>query len=153
MEAECLRFSSIGDIMLLGDFNARIGSLQEVITDDEVPLRISRDTVVISYGHALLDLCVGHGLRIANGRLGSDHDLGEFTCITARGQSVVDYCVAPFSVFGRIMNFTVNMLKPESDNCPISFTLQAVYISVLPKVQEKHAIHRQRYRIAGFFRG
>ena len=41
-----------------------------------------------------MDLCKRTGLRILNGRIGSDKGVGKFTCHTHRGQSVVDYVLA-----------------------------------------------------------
>ena len=55
------------------------------------PLRKSRDIVLDNYGRRLLDLCKSTDLLIANGRLGDDKDIGEFTYVTSRGRSVVDY--------------------------------------------------------------
>ena len=101
---------------MTGDFNSRTGQSSEItdylnfdsylnvgMTDNhdnnDIPLRTSKDSVIDNYGRRLLDLCKSTGLIIANGRLGADKYIGDFTCITPRGQSVVDYFLLAFSDF------------------------------------------------------
>ena len=43
------------------------------------------------YGRKLLDICKATGLIIVNGRLGTYKHIGEFTCVTNRERSVIDY--------------------------------------------------------------
>ena len=83
-----------------------------------IPLRTSKDSVLDNYGRRLLDLCKSTGLIIVNGRLGADKYIGDFTCITPRGQSVMDYFLLAFPtldvnlilVYAMLMNILITML-------------------------------------------
>ena len=131
-----------GDIILTGDLNARVGQLADYIEgecNDHVPVPssslYSTDTVAVSprntmdgsinsYGHKLVELCQTVPLRILNGRKLGDL-LGNFTCYTARGSSVVDYTLASPSLFNKIPSFCVGDYIPVlSDHAPIHFKIQ-----------------------------
>ena len=86
LEKDIARFSKFGNIVLVGDFNARTGQLDDFIKDDTVDdyvhtgsdysvdlplynmIRQNKDTKVNSQGKALIELCKISGLRIMNGR-------------------------------------------------------------------------------------
>ena len=55
IDSECMQFSALGDILLLGDFNPRTGLLMDVPDEDDIPAQSSKDTSVNSYGQYLLD--------------------------------------------------------------------------------------------------
>ena len=102
LQEKIYKFSRLGEIILCGDFNARIGILDDYIYDpfldyeinSAVPIdkRCSRDLQVNSYGRSLLELCIGNNLFVLNGRTMGDF-LGQFTCHTYNGASVVDYVI------------------------------------------------------------
>ena len=52
-------------------------------------------------------MCVTTGLRIINGRYGSDANVGTFTCITDRSASSIDYILADASFTKYITWFKV----------------------------------------------
>ena len=102
------KYSAMGQIMLIGDLNARTQELLDYIPNeslDYIPLegemynvdtigtspRNNMDTGSNSYGAKLLDLCKTVPLRILNGRIFGDL-LGKLTCHTPLGSSCVDYC-------------------------------------------------------------
>ena len=108
IEEEAAAFAKKGWIILTGDFNARTGNERDYVANDSdeylslpedysvdttLP-RFSQDTVTNQFGHYLLELCRGSGLRIINGRIGEDKEVGKYTCFTPRGCSVVDYVIA-----------------------------------------------------------
>ncbi len=107
--------------MLIRDFNARTGVLCDFITiEDAVAInsgieladndffntkcdleklgittdRHNADTCTNNRGYRLIEMCKNLDVKIVNGRVGSDHGTGAFTCQTASGQSVVDYAIA-----------------------------------------------------------
>ena len=65
------------------------------------PERVSMDAVCNSSGIKLLDICHSTGLRIVNGRIGSDAGIGHFTFMSSTGESLIDMqlCLKIFSRF------------------------------------------------------
>ena len=90
------KFANKGSIILCGDFNARIGTVEDFIDnkhlEDDIfaPFsfdpRLSQDHQVNAYGKSLIDLCIGNNLITLNGRTNGDL-LGQFTCHTYNGAS------------------------------------------------------------------
>ena len=80
---------------------------------------MSEDKIVNENGKQLLSMCKTDNLFIVNGRIGSDPKC-DFTCHTARGQSVVDY----FIVDGLLLRNISVFLTPLSDHCSISINLR-----------------------------
>ena len=126
-----------GEIMLCGDFNARIGQLTGMIEqesdefislpDDYVPdnfsPRFSQDNLTNTYGTHFLNLIKHNQLTILNGRTLGDLS-GQFTSIQRNGCSVIDY----FAVSSTLRH-TINYLKilgftEFSDHRPLSTELQ-----------------------------
>ena len=72
------------------------------------------------------ELCIHTGLRILNGRISGDF-MGEFTCFTPNGNSVVDYFISSESLIKNILFFKVNKFLGHcelSDHCQISIMLR-----------------------------
>ena len=90
----CLKRQS-SHILLMGDFNARRGKLDDYVELDEgvseVPRRSNRDEKVNTNGRMLIDLRKTTDMSLLNGRTGKDEGIGEFTCITHNGKSTIDY--------------------------------------------------------------
>ena len=116
---DILEFSADGDIILLGDFNARTGQSQTVFYDTSETMlqeldttklgltRHSQDEVHTEYGKYLIDLGSTHGLAILNG-LQRFSAAGGFTCFPHRhGASTVDYVLSPPSLIPYIQDLTV----------------------------------------------
>lgn len=78
--------------------------LPDDYVEDIFLCRVSHDKVTNEYGNYLLNFCKASGLRIMNGNLGSDDELGKFTCVTENGCSVVDYvlCKPDLMIFLQI---------------------------------------------------
>ena len=93
-----------------------------------IPVRVSKDTVLDNYGRKLLDLCKSTGLLIGNGRLGADKHNGDFTCITNRGRSILDYFLLSLNDFDCISEFCIFDPDEYSDHCAlyICFDLKGV---------------------------
>ena len=72
-------------------------------------------------GQILIDTCIATGLRIVNGRIGSDEGIGMNTCITCRGGSVVDYVLVQSDLLTHICKFEVYGPILCSDHSPINF--------------------------------
>ena len=135
-------------LIILGDFNSRTGNLLDTVGEyDEhinlsqfnhgffqdqahIPARKNSDSVVNSYGLSLINLCQEFNLCIANGRTGSDANLGNFTCITYNGASVVDYVIVSHSFFKCVLNFEVLEIPEFSIHLPLVFELKTRKITM-----------------------
>ena len=73
-----------------------------------------------TYGKVLSNLCITNKLCFLNGRTRGDR-LGNFTCFTYSGASIVDYAVVVHDVFENIIYFPLTLL---SNYCYISFALK-----------------------------
>ena len=131
-------FSSKGNVIVIGDFNARTSDKDDFITNDVIqndilrevseiltyetdtvlPTRVNPDKTVNEYGRKLLSLCKSSGLRILNGR--HNHGLDrDYTFMGARGLSVVDYCISTPNVFHLIEKFIISNFTTFSDHAPL----------------------------------
>jgi len=120
-------------MLLIGDFNARTGNLDDFIALDDViaaetncdfmndscpnskfdleqngicTTRHNLDCNINSSGRHFINLCKTADLHIVNGRLGADRGIGQLTCDAA---STVDYAVCSPSLFYKISDFFVHI--------------------------------------------
>ena len=83
---------------LCGDYNARVGRGSDIINDvDDLPDRKIIDNVKNSHGDVLLEFLRDTQTCILNGRLTADFD--NYTSLSTRGKSVVDYIITPHDCF------------------------------------------------------
>ena len=144
LEQDVLRFKDRGKLFITGDYNGRTASETDVLDfdrylDDEtlyefidktfLTTRVNQDDVIDSYGRRLLSFCKITDLIIANGRLGEDSNLGQYTFVSHNGCSVVDYLLCSFADSQRIKNFRILGCNEFSDHSPVYFTLPKVPIS------------------------
>ena len=124
---------NLGDIMMLGDLNARIGSCSPTFEDEdtemhqdftsqpashpEVSKRSSRDNTVNSRGRLLLDFLACTRLTVLNGTTLGDV-FGAYTSVNYNGCSVVDYVTASPELLRKIESFKVLDLTKFSDHRP-----------------------------------
>ena len=121
--------------VLIGDFNARTGLLDDFLVIDDLvgnecgpisfedipidtkddfmkkgipPDRFNKDRNVNNNGRSLVELCQAFNLKIVNGRIGTDQGIGEFTCETARGKSLIDYAISSSVLMTLIDDFEVD---------------------------------------------
>ncbi|CAL8100782.1 unnamed protein product [Orchesella dallaii] len=120
---ELYSFNAESDIVIGGDFNARIGNNMR-IPDDLLentflnPLRNSRDCHTNSRGKLLDRTFCELGLIPLNGRSKSDVD-GEYTFLRNHANSIVDYIWVNTSSLTEVHDFTVEEVS-ASDHQPIS---------------------------------
>ena len=94
------------NIMICRDMNSRVGNDHDlvilnnssnILPDDYVPdeclQRSSEDKTINANGRKLLDFCRQNELRICNGRLGDDRNIGKFSFTGGSGRSLVDYVI------------------------------------------------------------
>ena len=137
LEREIIKFSSMGKLALIGDFNARTGNLADYCkehTNDSIPLpgaytfdvtstRFNQDNTTTVCGKQLLDLCKAASLRILNGRTLGD-SRGAFTCYKSKGKSVVDYLIVDVALMNKVTYFKVDDISTMSDHCLIHTKFQ-----------------------------
>ena len=77
---------------------------------------------VDSFGNKLLNFCKVHNLQIVNGRVGKDCGVGKYT---TKNNSVLDYMLAPPTIFDELKDFDVLEFNPilSDVHCPIVFNL------------------------------
>jgi len=114
-------------IIVIGDFNARIGeSGDDIDTVDLLPenikrIRKSMDTEITQRGRYLLRQCYENNMIILNGRVNTDAK-GEFTFIGGRGSSVIDLALVSEDLLEDISIFkTINTI--HSQHLPILLQL------------------------------
>ena len=119
-ESDIEKFSSLGSVLIMGDFNSRVGKhpdsvCQEgnkIITNDfsESSLcatqRKSFDNDLNNHGKRLLEICRSADLRILNGRINGD-SLGRPTFHGKSGISVIDYSLCDQDLLRNITSFVV----------------------------------------------
>jgi len=137
---------SVGGVLLAGDFNARTGTnidfidcsqLADVLLvpqaiEDTLPNdmleRQNRDGVT-GWHREFLDLCRTAGLFILNGRTPGDI-LGEYTCLSNKGFSTVDYFLTTADQLEGVKRLEVNCDEKysghkdaHSDHRPLVLTI------------------------------
>ena len=134
--------SSDGQLILLGDMNARTKNMADFIVNEDnhdipvpPPEMYETDTVETrcrnnydqgfnSYGPKFIDLCKTVPLRILNGRTLGDL-FGKFTCFTPNGNSTVDYAAVSPPLVKTVRYFRVTNLMPHlSDHAPIEMAFK-----------------------------
>ncbi len=138
LEREIVKYKNEGKILLCGDFNSRVGNIQDSIQHDSndpfMPLPINYipdicvakrnnlDSLTNSYGRSLIDLLIGNDLCIINGRIRGDH-LGNITCVKTKGVSTVDFNIIEKDIFHIVNSLIVLPLTIYSDHKPLSLEL------------------------------
>ena len=115
-------------ILMVGDFNARTGSLNfrprsENWKDPRdintiAAIRASRDTTINARGEKLLDMLSCCNLSLLNGCTTGDV-LGDLTCLKYNGASVVDYMMASSQLLSSVRSFKVLPMTTQSDHRPV----------------------------------
>ncbi|MEW8542097.1 MAG: reverse transcriptase family protein, partial [Candidatus Thiodiazotropha sp.] len=131
------------NFMIVGDLNSRIGNQCDFVTNDldthmnllpddyvqdqSIP-RKSQDSITNSNGYMLLDFLKQSGLRVANGRVCEDKNIGAMTFVGSRGSSIVDYCIVNVELFQEFSSFYIHDPNILSDHCLIEFSLLAKHL-------------------------
>ena len=156
-------YRSKGNILLLGDLNARTGTEFDFICKDDdkhLPLdssyiidsdlrqRMSEDSKVDERGKQVIDLCISSRLRILNGRSNGDN-YGKFTCQKPTGASVVDYGIMSEEILKDLIYFHVHSFKPMLSDChsKISLNLKASYTNHEPINLTEEMPHKFKWKI------
>ena len=136
LESDIAFYSSKGDILLMGDMNARFGQKNEILTQmdvstegifmtKQIPIqkRQSEDEKINSYGNKLIKIMNSSQIILLNGRKLGDTK-GKLTSHQYNGSSVVDVAMCNYELYKKVNIFQV--LDPVwfSDHCPIVATIK-----------------------------
>ncbi len=106
-------------IYLCGDLNGRVGNLEDTVPGiDHLPQREVIDQTVQGHGETLIGFINDCRLCILNGRFKPEEN--NFTCISTKGKSVVDYILIPHDVFDKVGNFKVYTMNDMCDRCHLA---------------------------------
>ncbi|CAC5377056.1 unnamed protein product [Mytilus coruscus] len=145
-QIEVEKYSSMGDIIIQGDFNAYTNTQLDFIEFDNVTEHVNLDDSEYhpdrtlsrnnldhkhtnNSGKLLLNMCKETKIRILNGRTTGDLN-GQPTCITYNGNSLVDYTLTSEELIDSIGYFVVQDFTSLSNHCPISCAMFANFSSV-----------------------
>jgi len=118
-------------ILLIGDFNARVGlemdverQIWEAMSFEGSHKRRSKDKTLNAEGKKLVEWCDKNSLLVLNGRMKSDSS-GDYTFIGTQGTTVIDFAFTTFSLMEYVSDFEVGE-KTESDHQPIILTMKSM---------------------------
>lgn len=115
--------NNLQNILVIGDFNVRIGENQEIGSEIAelnchlTQTRKSKDKVVNKKGRRFLESCNEAGLVILNGRAQGDYE-GNFTYVDNTGSSVNDLCGVSYGMLGQVGELVVEK-QIYSDHMPL----------------------------------
>ena len=100
-------------ILICGDINARIGSLSDTIVgvDGEIPNRAVLDSAKNLQGEEFVDFLQEMTMCVLNGRFSNDN----YTCISQKGKSVVDYICVLQDQYNMYSDFEVHTVTDLID--------------------------------------
>ena len=143
------------NVLLVGDFNARCGDLNDTdaiihpalladaCTMNHIcPPRCSMDKIVNSYGSSCIAFCKHHDVVMLNGRVNGDQDgaLTYYSTSSASG-SMIDLALASPALLSAC-SLVVGESVPLFDHCPVTLTMQGR--SFRKSVTHVHAKHGSR---------
>lgn len=103
-------YSDCDNIVLAGDVNAKIGSMNDFIPDiDQIPVRKVLDTSKNKHGEELVNFLVEANMCICNGRI--TPQFNNYTYIHTRGKSVIDYIIVPNNALEQCLEFQVKTTR------------------------------------------
>ena len=113
--ANIYSYQNFGTTFICGDFNGRCGDLEDFITGANlIGHRDVVDRKTNFYGEVLIDYFINTNMCILNGRNCINND---FTSISTKGLSVVDYCLVSHEVLVTFSNFirAVDLINRVND--------------------------------------
>ena len=99
------QYQDIAEFYICGDFNARCGDMADFIEGvDQLPERQITDLTLNAYSDLFIDFLINVNCCIVNDR---NSIVNDYTFVSTRGCSDVDYCLTAYGTLSRISNFKV----------------------------------------------
>ncbi|UYV64378.1 hypothetical protein LAZ67_3000465 [Cordylochernes scorpioides] len=109
--------------------------------------RRAKDLIISSLSNKLLDFLEDNSLTIVNGRSRGDKD-GDFTYISERGSSTIDYCILSQGSLQILLDFKVDD-QLYSDHHPLVLTIKGQNFNEKKTKREDYNITRYRWSADG----
>uniref|UniRef100_T1ID12 Endonuclease/exonuclease/phosphatase domain-containing protein n=1 Tax=Rhodnius prolixus TaxID=13249 RepID=T1ID12_RHOPR len=124
---ELHRVNNDSIFLILGDFNSRVGALNQMDLDlfegtNLNCIRISTDEVIYKQGYMLVDFFESNSFALLNGRTMSDN-LGQKTFVSKVGSSVIDLAWCDYYNLDKVVDLSVLQWSTLSDHFPIEIKL------------------------------
>ncbi len=141
-------------IYLVGDFNAKLGALADFTDIDDIRPRKVIDLTENNHGKALKEFLIDSKCCTVNGRVTPEFD--NYTFVSTRGTSVVDYFITPHDCIDDIVECRVDLVSSIiedlgiesliSDNCrEPDHSLLTIKINTSPFVIESRMLGAKNY--------
>ena len=110
-------------IFLCGDFNARIGSLNDTseFGNTTIPQRQAIDKTVKQHGHSFLDFLNEAKMCVLNGRFNESDN--NFTSVSTHGKAVVDYICVHHDVLQKYEYFKLKAMRSVIEDGKLTYLL------------------------------
>ena len=149
-------------VLVCADFNARTSDMLDYVQDDtatnihvlsdeyavDTPLsRVSEDKGFNRYGSELqtMGFCKQTGLRILNGRVGNNGNIGKCTYVGSTSKCLVDYVISSQQLFPLINTFDVDESNILSDHCVVICTLRSHRVNQTINIEDNSETCKYRY--------
>ncbi|VDH92415.1 Hypothetical predicted protein [Mytilus galloprovincialis] len=107
-------YGKTGLFFMCGDLNSRCADMEDFIPGvDDIIERDVIDYVSNAYGEILCDFLINSNCCILNGR---NTKRNNYTYVSTRGSSVVDYCIVPYENVCRFTDFEVSTMSELMQN-------------------------------------
>ncbi|UYV60127.1 hypothetical protein LAZ67_1000053 [Cordylochernes scorpioides] len=140
------------ELILIGDLNIRTGGLGGLYNPTNLQLslvseRKARDLVISPLAEGILEFLEDNSLTIINGRSTGDRE-GDFTFVSERGSSTIDYCIVSQGILEKISDFRIET-QMYSDHLPLilKLTVQNTYEN--KSKGEEYGVTRYRWTAGG----
>ena len=142
-------FSERGRVCVAGDWNARVSDKDDFIANDSnitdldtidyEPdinyIRTTQDKGFNSHGKKMLDLCKSSSMRIVNGRVGTDKNVGAYTYVCSNSCSTIDYLIMDMNSFDFLDSFSIGSFNQFSDHAPLIFSFKCNFKQISSEMQ------------------
>jgi Reverse transcriptase (RNA-dependent DNA polymerase)/Endonuclease-reverse transcriptase len=119
LHADISKYQELGHVVVIGDFNAKIGDLPDAGTSQ----RSCTIPTVNEFGELLMHMAANSGLLTSTGRL----DTSQPSFVNSRGCSRIDHAFFDSDIFPHVRDWQVVQNRYGSDHHPLAFALSLTH--------------------------